>query len=166
VPTKTTLSLPLLSWTGEKKYDERLEGRVLFSTNFCNMSPSHRLQLFTNCPRVGPFHGVQSFRNRLPQSGSLPWGAVLQEQAAPEWVPHRVTSPASKPAPVWASLFMALQVLATVCSSADSQWGHTVLQAPTCSGMRSLPWATSGYLLHRGPPRTAGGQPDSPRSSS
>jgi len=27
VPTKTTLSLPLLSWTGERKYDERLEGQ-------------------------------------------------------------------------------------------------------------------------------------------
>jgi len=26
VPTKTTLSLPLLSWTGERKYDEKLEG--------------------------------------------------------------------------------------------------------------------------------------------
>jgi len=27
VPTKTALSLPLLSWTGERKYDEKLEGR-------------------------------------------------------------------------------------------------------------------------------------------
>jgi len=27
VPTKTTLSLPLLNWTGERKYDERLKGR-------------------------------------------------------------------------------------------------------------------------------------------
>jgi len=27
VPTKVTLSLPFLSWTGEKKYDERLVGR-------------------------------------------------------------------------------------------------------------------------------------------
>jgi len=27
VPTKTTLSLPLLSWTGQRKYDERLEGQ-------------------------------------------------------------------------------------------------------------------------------------------
>jgi len=26
VPTKTALSLPLLSWTGERKYDERLGG--------------------------------------------------------------------------------------------------------------------------------------------
>jgi len=27
VPTKAALSLPLLNWTGEKKYDERLVGR-------------------------------------------------------------------------------------------------------------------------------------------
>jgi len=27
VPTKATLSLPLVSWTGERKYTERLEGR-------------------------------------------------------------------------------------------------------------------------------------------
>jgi len=27
VPTKIALPLPLLSWTGERKYDERLEGR-------------------------------------------------------------------------------------------------------------------------------------------
>jgi len=27
VPTKAALSHPFLSWTGEKKYDERLEGR-------------------------------------------------------------------------------------------------------------------------------------------
>jgi len=26
VLTKTSLSLPLLNWTGERKYDERLEG--------------------------------------------------------------------------------------------------------------------------------------------
>jgi len=28
VPAKTTLSLALLSWTGEKKYDERLEVEI------------------------------------------------------------------------------------------------------------------------------------------
>jgi len=27
VPIKTALSLPLLNWTGERKYDERLVGR-------------------------------------------------------------------------------------------------------------------------------------------
>ena len=35
-----------------------------------NMSPSHGLWLFMNCPTVSPFHGVPSFRNRLLQRGS------------------------------------------------------------------------------------------------
>jgi len=39
-PPKTTLSLPHLSWTGERKYDERLEGRDKDSerslTNYCH----------------------------------------------------------------------------------------------------------------------------------
>jgi len=145
VPTKTTLSLPLLSWTAERKCGERLVGREKdrersltnyshgrnklnlgrkgkfngaggwgmgvvvssphivsaapsssegdsshsapapawgpsygrqFSTNFSNVSPSRGLQLFMNCPSMGPFHRVQSFRNRLLQHG----------------VPHGVTS--------------------------------------------------------------------------
>jgi len=92
-------------------------------TNFSNVSPSHRLQLFTNCPSVGPFSR----------------GAVLQEQAAPAWVPHGVTSPASKPALAWAPLSTGPQVLAGACSSAGSPWGHSLLQASTCSCMGSSP---------------------------
>jgi len=40
MPTKTTLSLPLFSWTGEKKYGERLKGqdkdRETSLTNYCH----------------------------------------------------------------------------------------------------------------------------------
>jgi len=40
VPIKTALSLPLLSWTGERKYGERLEGRDKDRgrslTNYCH----------------------------------------------------------------------------------------------------------------------------------
>ena len=40
MPTKTALSLPLLSWTGERTYDERLEGRdkdrERSLTNYCH----------------------------------------------------------------------------------------------------------------------------------
>ena len=36
--------------------------------NFPNVSPSHRLQFFTNCPSMAPSHGVQSFK--LLQRGS------------------------------------------------------------------------------------------------
>jgi len=103
--------------------------------------------------------------HKLPQRGSFPQGAVLQEQAAPTWVPHGVTRPASKPAPVWAALSMGPQVLAGACSSTDSPRHHSLLQASTCSGVGSLPRAAGGYLLHRGPPWAAGGLPASPRSA-
>jgi len=114
------------------------------------VSPSHGLQLFTNCPSVGPF----------------PQGAVLQEQAAPAWVPHGVASPASNPAPVWASLSTGPQVLAGACSSTGSPWGHSFLQASTCSSVWSLAQAAGRYLLHHGHPWAVGGQPASPWSSS
>jgi len=52
------------------------------------VSPSYWLQLFTNCPSVGPSHDVQSFRNRLLQRAS----------------PNGVTRPASKPDLVCSSL--------------------------------------------------------------
>ncbi|KAK4830276.1 hypothetical protein QYF61_009369 [Mycteria americana] len=70
------------------------------------------LQFFINCPSMGPFHGVQSFRNRLLQP----------------WVPHRVTSPASKPAPVWAPLSTSPQVLPGACSSVGLPWGTASLR--------------------------------------
>jgi len=66
-----------------------------------------------NCPSVGPCTG-----------------AVLQEQAAPAWVPHGVTSPASKPALAWASPSTGLQVLAGAYSSAGSPWGHSFRHPP------------------------------------
>ena len=101
--------------------------------------------------------------HKLPQRGSLPRLVALQEQAAPARVPHRVTSPASKPAPVWASLS---------AGPARSLLQHELpmgSQPPsgtsTCSSVGSLPQAAGGYLLHHGPPWTAGGQPASPWSS-
>jgi len=115
----------------------------------------HKLLQCESFPQAAALH-------ELTQRGSSPWGAVLQEQAAPAWVPHRVTSPASKPAPTWAPLFKGPQVLAGACSSAGSLQGHSFLQASSCSSMGSLPSATGGDLLHQGPPWTAGRQPASP----
>ena len=103
---------------------------------------------------------------KLPQHGSFPRGAVLQEQAAPARVPHGVTGPATTPALAWAPLSIGPQVLAGACSSAGSPWGHSLLQASTCSSVGSLPRARGGYWLHCGPPWAAGGQPASPWSSS
>jgi len=61
---------------------------------------------------------------------------------------------------------MGPQVLAGVCFSAGTPWGHSFLQAYPCSSVGSLPWATGGSLLHCGPPRTVGEQPASPWLSS
>jgi len=95
---------------------------------------------------VGPFHKVQSHRNRLLQCVSPTGSQVL-------------------PANLLRRGLLSPQVLAEASSNADSPWGHGLLRASTCSGVGSLPWATGEYLLHCGPPRAAGAQPASPWSS-
>jgi len=65
------------------------------------------------------------------------WGAVLQEQVAPAWVPHGVTSPASKPAAAWAPRSTGPQVLPGASSIMGSPQGHSILQASTCSDVGS-----------------------------
>jgi len=117
------------------------------------------------CSRVRSL-SQETVLHKLLQSESFPWDAVLQEKAAPAWVPHGVTSPASKPALAWASLSTQPQVLAGACSSSGSPRGRSFLQASTCSSVASLLWAAGGDLLHRGLPWTARGQPASPWSSS
>jgi len=57
----------------------------------------HKLLQRESFPQAAALH-------ELPQHGSFPWDAVLQAQAAPAWVPHGVTSRASKPAPAWATV--------------------------------------------------------------
>ena len=90
-----------------------------------------------------------------------PWTSpmwVLQEQAAPAWIPHGVTSPVSKSAPAWAPLSMGPQVRPRVCSSASSAPGHSLLRASTCSGVRSSTgcrWISAPPLTSVGYRRTA-----------
>jgi len=91
--------------------------------------------------------------HQLPQGGSLPLAAVLQEQAAPVWVPHRLTSSASKPAPAWAPLSMGPQVLAGACSSTGLPTGsqlpsgiHLLQCGVPSMGYRwisALPWTST-----------------------
>jgi len=98
------------------------------------VSPSHGLQLFTNCPSVGPSHGVQSFRNRLLQHGSpmgseaLPANLLRRgllsppvcrssQEPASARAPHGVTASfRHTPALAW-GLFHGLQV--DICSTVD-----------------------------------------------
>jgi len=100
----------------------------------------HKVLQYESFPRAAALH-------ELPQHGSLPWDAALQEQPAAVRVPHGVTSPARKPALVWAPLSIGPQVLAGACSSVGSPWGHSLLhhsllhrlQGNLCSGA----WRTS-----------------------
>jgi len=114
-------------------------GFAVGSSHVVSATPSSSeeglLTLFL-CLSVGPSRIVQSFRNRLLQCGS-PW----------------VTSPARKPASVWASLSTGPQVLVGACSSMGSPWGHSLLQAYICSSMGSstgyrwisvAPWTSMG----------------------
>lgn len=68
---------------------------------------------------------------------SLPWGAVLSEQAAPVRVPHGVTSPVSKHATALAPLSMGSQPL----------WGIHLVQCGVVHGQQvdlCPPWASKG----------------------
>ena len=60
VPTKTTLSLPLLNWTWERKYDERLQGRDKGSLS----NYGHR-QSRLNLGRKGSLIRHQSNQSRI-----------------------------------------------------------------------------------------------------
>ena len=108
------------------------EGLTLFPCSSVGSLPRetvlHELLQCESFPQAAVLH-------KLLQCGSLPWGAVLQEQTAPAWVPHGVTSPASKPASVWAPL--SPRVLPGACSSVGFPQGHSLLRASTCSGMGS-----------------------------
>lgn len=90
--------------------------------------------------------------HKLLQHGSLPQGAVLKEQAAPAWVPCGIKSPASKPAPVWATLSLGPQILPEACFSVGFQQGHSLLQASTQSSLlpHVSPWAAGAWILHHG----------------
>jgi len=128
-----------------------------------------RLQLFTNHPSMGDFHGVQSFRNRLLQRGSpkgsqalpanLLWHGLLSPQVrrswqepTPEWASHRVTASfRHPPAPAW-GLFHGLQWISAPPWTSMGCRGTTCLtlyhelqRKALCSSVSST---SSPLLLH------------------
>ncbi|XP_061851922.1 protein N-terminal glutamine amidohydrolase isoform X2 [Colius striatus] len=70
--------------------------------NFSSMGPSLGLQFLMNCSSMGPPTGAAP--HTLPQRGSSTGRTVLQVSTAPACVPHRITSPDSKPALAWTPL--------------------------------------------------------------
>lgn len=116
-----------------------LSPQGFFTLLHCSgMDSLHRKQSYMNFSNVSSSHGLQFFRS-CSSLGSLPYGAIPQEEAAPAWVLHGVTSPVSKPAPVWApfSRVLSPQVPLGTSSSMGFLWGHTLPQAPTNSSVGS-----------------------------
>ena len=95
----------------------------LLPHNFSLLQHIHRIQAFTNCSSMGPFHGVQSFRNGLLQHRS-----------------PTVTGPARKPAPVWAPLH-GPQFLPGARSSVGSPRAATSFGAYPPALAWGPPWA-------------------------
>jgi len=117
--------------------------------NFSKLSPSNGLQFFTNCSSVGPFHGVQSFRNRLLQCG-LPMGSQVLPA---NLLQHGLLFP-------WGYMSCQKPAPARACHWVTASFGHppALVWGP--------PQASGGFLLNHGPPWAAGGQPASPWSLS
>lgn len=78
------------------------------------MGPSHGLQFLRNCPSMGPFHMVLSFRNILLRHRSHASGMA--------------TVPDRKSPPAWAPL-QGLQLLLKFCSRMGSPWAAVSLRA-------------------------------------
>jgi len=126
-------------------------GVVVSSSHVVSATPpSSRGGLLTLLPAPGwvPSHRMWSFRNRLPQRGSLVGTQVLPANL----LQHGLLAPqghkfCQEPAPVRA--FHGL----------TTSFRHP----PALAG--GPPLAADGYLLHHGSPWAAGGQPASPWSA-
>ena len=118
----------------------------------CHSSSGGGLLTLLPCSSVGSLSQA-AVVHKLFQCESFPRGAVVQDQAAPERVPHGVTSPASKSAAAWAPRSMGPQVLPGACSSKGFPQNLSLLRASTCSGRGSAtdcrwisapPWTSMG----------------------
>jgi len=69
--------------------------------NHSSLGASHRLQFFINCSSMGPFHRLQSSRNRLLQQGSPIVSHALLENLLQHGLISTDNSSYQKPAPVW-----------------------------------------------------------------
>jgi len=130
------LSLPLLPLQGEdSSHSAPAPVRVL--------SPGR--QSSKNMSNMGPSYGLQLFRNRLLQHGSPMGSQALPANLLQCWLlPPQVCRSWQKPAPAWT----LHNVTASFRNPLALSWCPTQ--------------AASGYLLHHGPPWTAGEQPVPP----
>jgi len=104
VPTETALSLPLLNWTGERKYDERLKGqdkdRERSLTNY------HPGQNRLNLGRKGNLIYLQSNQSRIRRNKIRPSN----------------TFPLPLPSS-WAQLYSRFSTSSLQAAQGDGEWG-------------------------------------------
>lgn len=95
------------------------------------LGPFHVLQFLMKLTRVGPSHGVQSFRSRLLQHGA-PQVHKSYHEPAPGWALHRVTAcfRAQPPAPSWGLPQAARYISAPLWTSMCYR-GHSVSMITT-----------------------------------
>ena len=112
-------------------------GTAVSSSHIVSAAPSSSGGgLLTLCPCSSVGSLPRETVHKLLQCKSFPQDAVLQEQAAPAWVPHGVTNPVSKP--LQCGIFsMGPQVPPEACSSMGFPQGHSLLRASTCSSVGS-----------------------------
>lgn len=122
------------------------------STNFSNMNPSYRLQFFTNCFSVGPFHGVQSFRKGLLSCWCPTGPQVLTEKLLQHRFPTESQPPPLGMPLLWCGVLLTLQV--DLCSTMDLCNIYTCYSPEcVCPHVTSLTSRSSvhPYFLHGGP---------------
>lgn len=108
---------------------------------------SHRRQSskFQQCECVS---GATVLHKQL-QHGSLPQCTIPLEQAALQWAPCRVTSPASIHAPAWAPLSWGHRSCQETYSSADFLQAHRFFQSHPPTPAQGSPCTAGAQLLHR-----------------
>lgn len=107
------------------------------SRTFSKVSPSHRLQFFTNCSSKKPsLCGVRPCRNRLLQYELLsPQHHWSCQEPAPAWAPCGATASSRHPhAPVWAPPGAAGGCLPTM--DVHGLQGHSCLTMVFTAGCR------------------------------
>jgi len=105
------------------------------------VDPSYGLQFFKNCSSMGPFFGLQSFRNRLLHPRSSTGSQVLPENMLQCGL-----------------LSTGSHVLLEACSNTGSPCGHSSFEHPPALAW-GAPQFAGGYQVCHEPPWAAGGLP-------
>ena len=138
MPTKAALSLPLLSWTGERKYDERLEGRDKDRER--SLTSYYHGQNRLNLGRKGNLIHQQSNQSRIVRNKSRSEN-TFPPPLLSSWAQlHSRFSTFSPPTPRGAGgQGMGVTVSSSlILSAAPSSSGGRLLTLFSCSRVRSL----------------------------